>query len=304
MDAYKTGKSLINGGRINGIATLNFIVTRPDGQQQELIALLNTLDNTQEKARKSPAINIIHLPLICIEPHHAEIIRLNFESLEGIIFISKNAVSCLKPQLSEKQWKSLLEKPLSAIGEATANLLKRELDRLGISNDVIFPDKATSESLLALNHLQEIEEENWLIVKGVAGRDKLRVELTNRKAVVSELEVYKRIEPSSSIQKKIVGQRQSEPKTTSVKNNCSIKTVWLVSSTEGLENLSSILNREPQGPDSTRGCLVITTSDRITKAATNLGFTIVAQSNNATDEALFSCVRNFVRKRLDTKQVK
>jgi len=296
MDTQQTGKSLING-----IATLHFIVTRPEGQQQELIAHLNALNNTPELVTKIPAINIIHLPLISIEPHYAEIKRPSFESFTGIIFISKNAVKYLKSQLSEKQWDSLLEKPLYAIGEATANLLRSELDRLGISDDVVFPNKATSESLLALNHLKEIEEENWLIVKGVAGRDKLRTELINRKAVVSELVVYKRNKPSNSMEKKIIKQRQSESKITSVKNDSSIKTIWLISSAEGLKNLSNILNRESQELDSTQGCLVITTSDRITKVAENLGFTIAAQSNNATDEALFSCVRNFVCKKFETK---
>ena len=289
MDRNQIGNSLINDATL-----VYFIVTRPEGQQQELIAQLNTLNNTQEKEKKSPAIKTIHLPLISIAPHHAKIKGLNFESFKSIIFISKNAVKYLKLQISEKQWNRLLEKHLYAIGKATANLLKSELDKSGISNDVIFPDKATSESLLGLNHLQEVKEEDWLVVKGVAGRNKLTTELTNRKAVVSELAVYERNEPSSSIQKKIVGQRQSELKITSIKSNSSIKTIWLVSSAEGMENLSNILNRESQELDSALGCLVITTSDRITKVAKSLGFKVVAQSDNATDEALFSCVRNLV----------
>lgn len=301
MDTHQTGERLTNDSLINGIETLHFIVTRPEGQQQELIAQLKALNNRQEKTRKQPAIKIMHLPLISIEPHHAETQRISFECFKGIIFISKNAVKYSKLQLSEKQWKSLLEKPLYAIGEATANLLNSELGRLGILKEVIFPNRATSESLLALNNLQAIEQQDWLVVKGVAGRDKLRAGLTNRKAKVSELEVYKRNKPPNSVQKKIVEQRQGDSKITLVKSNSSTKTIWLVSSAEGLKNLSNILNREPQDLDSTQGCLVITTSDRITKVAENLGFTIAAQSNNATDEALFSCVRNFVCKKLETK---
>jgi len=291
MDTHQTGKSIING-----VANLHFIVTRPEGQQQELITRLKALNNTQELVTKTPAINIIHLPLISIESHRAETSQLNLESFKGIIFISKNAVKYSKSQLSEKQWESLLEKPLYAIGNATANLLKSELDKFLISNEVIYPDKAISESLLALNQLQEVEEENWLIVKGVDGRNKLITELTNRKAVVSELAVYERNEPSSSIQKKIVEQRQSELKATSIRSDSSTATIWLVSSAVGMENLSNILNRESQEHNFSVGCLVMTTSDRITKIARNLGFKVVAQSNNATDEALFSCVRDLIQK--------
>ena len=273
----------------------HFAVTRPDGQQQALMAQLKSLIETERLVMQSPTVKIVHLPLFAIEGYSVETRTFDFTLVNSSIFISKNAVKYLKPQLSEKQWCDLLKKPLYAIGKATASCLKHELDEYEISNNVIYPENATSESLLELSELQSVEKQNWLIIKGIAGRDKLRTELLKRNALVHELEVYQRRMPPQIIQKEITEQRNMDLKAAS-----KTTTVWIVSSSQGLKNLSAILNpkiKDSQDGRTAQDCLVITTSDRITGVATTLGFKTVAQSKNATDEALIACAIGFMREK-------
>ncbi len=269
---------------------VQFIVTRPASQQESLLSQLRALIEAQKYkcsgfplqqtksnafAKPSSSYRVEYFPLIAIKPHRSELLGMEFSLWDGVIFISKNAVRHLKDQLTEAQWRILLTRPLYTVGKATAALVKTEVEDQHIKNDVIFPETASTEGLLSLDALQDISTQHWMIVKGVEGREKLRSEMNNKGALIVEQEVYQRVLPSSEIQEGI----------RKVKN---VSAIWIVTSVQALKNLAFILDSKHQD------CRVITSSDRISHVARLSGFEIVAQSLNATDEALVSCIEKLL----------
>lgn len=111
---------------------------------------------------------------------------LQLDHYDQIIFISRNAVVFGLPML-EAYWPQW---PLNlrwlAVGSGTAAVLK------SLNVDANYPDLASSEGLLALPQLTEVNHQKILIVRGVGGRETLRTELLKRGAEVDYLEVYER----------------------------------------------------------------------------------------------------------------
>jgi len=252
---------------------IRLIVTRPATQEQPFVSQLESLVGESNRAndRSSLIYKVDHLPLIVIEPHAVDILTTTCSQWDGVIFISKNAVNHLKSQLTQSQWFETLARPLYTVGKATACLLATELKQLRIIKEVVYPDEASTEGLLLLEQLNTLAGQNWLIVKGLEGRKKLRDEMVNRQARVTELDVYKRNAPSREKQNKI-------------KEVANTNAVWIITSAQALKNLNNALDGK------VRGCQVITSSDRISKIATAAGFEHIAQSSDATDAALVQCV--------------
>jgi len=255
---------------------INFIVTRPINRATNLVKTLQSVSTFEHP------FQVFHCPLIRI----AEFIDQDFFAenensrlhYDGVIFISGNAVDSAKQQLSDIQWQQLLSSPLFAIGEQTARILQAEVDSMAQQNHsrVKFPKIMNSEGLLAMDELSQIEVQSWLIVKGLGGRDKLKRGLISAGAQVTELAVYQRKLPDLFAQKEIMTQSLKNP-------------FWLITSSQALNNLYRILNREIQG------CRIIVSSDRIADEANRLGFIVIAQSVDATDKQLAECVKHFIR---------
>jgi uroporphyrinogen-III synthase len=100
-----------------------------------------------------------------------------------VIVTSTVAASQVK-QLKDK-WPTNIT--FFAVGHSTARILQ------SANVDVITPQEARTEGLLALPQLVDISRRNIVIMKGFGGRELLRDKLVERGATVAEWEVYKRV---------------------------------------------------------------------------------------------------------------
>lgn len=111
---------------------------------------------------------------------------MDLDRFDHVVFVSRNAVRHGMPALEQywPQWPVRLQ--WYAVGEATAAALA-EFD---ISPHV--PADASSEGLLELSRLEQVDAQKILIVRGVGGRETLAETLAARGGVVTYLEVYER----------------------------------------------------------------------------------------------------------------
>lgn len=252
----------------------HFIVTRPSNRATNLVEQLQAL-STQDQPLK-----VSGCPLIDITDYFEEPLT-KLSNLNGVIFISGNAVDQARKLLTNVDWHILLKNPLYAIGQQTASVLQSDVNYIAKQSletrpaQVKFPQQMNSEGLLAMPELKNIEGQDWLIVKGLGGREKLKIELTAAGVKVKELHVYQRKLPDLIAQRQIESYNQSRP-------------YWLVTSIQALNNLWRILKQDPQG------CRIIVSSDRIVLEANKKGFKVVAQSKDATDHQLVVCVQQFI----------
>lgn len=260
---------------MNNSNQLHFIVTRPLNRVTDLVQRLKQIST------EALPLQINHCPLIDIAEYSEEVIPdLGF--FDGVIFISGNAVDQARKQLNSHDWQLLLRNPLYAIGQQTANILQSDVDQLGDGvllkerHRVTFPKQMNSEGLLEMPQLKSISGQSWLIVKGLGGREKLKNGLNAAGAIVTELAMYQRKLPDLIAQRQIATYNQSNP-------------IWLVTSSQALNNLWRVLKLQ------LNGCRIIVSSDRIAVEAIKLGFKVVAQSYDATDQQLVKCVKNFIR---------
>lgn len=222
-------------------------ITRPTGQADSLLALLNAL-----LQQHFPAITAAHSPLFDIAPLPAEWPLL---SPDGIIFISKNAV-WHSPALP-----TACNAPLYAVGPVTAEALAERFPRHPTPAKTPEHD-FSSEGLLALPALQNVMEQNWLIVRGVGGRETLKHSLLKRGAAVTYCECYAR--QTLTI---------PEAATTSTAD------IWVVTSAATLQALTPQLNIQSK--------MLIVSSPRLATLAKSLGWQAIHLAENATDAALF-----------------
>lgn len=152
---------------------MNVLITRPLLQAKSLKSLL---ENDGHKALLFPALIINKLKV------DAEII--NYDAL---IFISKNSV-----EYSIEQIKFIQNRmpKIFAVGPSTA----KKLIDCGIEVDC-YPDKnPSSEELLSMPMVSDMEYKKILIVRGRGGRETLKEGLTIKHNYVDYLEVYERKE--------------------------------------------------------------------------------------------------------------
>ena len=158
---------------------VQLLLTRSPEQNSSLAQLINR-----------PDLPTFSLPLLQALPNpetpELRSLVLELDLYDQIIFISRNAVTFGMPLLEQywPQW------PLNliwlAVGPGTATALNV------FSIEPEYPDLASSEGMLAMDVLQEVEGQRVLIVRGVGGRETLRHGLEHRGARVDYLEVYHR----------------------------------------------------------------------------------------------------------------
>ncbi len=162
------------------------LVTRPEAQSGPLIAALKAQGDVP-----------VALPLITItaynedeHPQQSQQIKNTIQRLDEyqhIICISTNAVNSAWGWIDRYWPQPPTRQNWYAIGEATAATLKQYI------TDVEQAGKAmNSDSLLAHDKLQSLENQKVLIFRGKGGREYLKTELEKRGAHVDYCEVYKR----------------------------------------------------------------------------------------------------------------
>lgn len=175
---------------------LRVLVTRPEAQQQDLLAAIAANGGSASS-----------LPMLAIKPiestteaaaNRAKI--QNLDSYSAIIFVSSNAAT-LGAELIKTFWPQFpVDVSLFAIGPGTAKTLQTSFYPLPIPK--VFYSKAgsTSEDLLAQNffaenpgvHPREYRSQKILIVKGRGGREALQKGLEDKGCDVETLELYER----------------------------------------------------------------------------------------------------------------
>jgi len=171
------------------LAGLGVVVTRPTGQAQTQIQLLESL-----------GARVLRIPLLAVEdptdPARALATLREIARFDLAIFVSANAVSRGLALL-----RTVAAVPaglrIAAIGRATAEALRRE----GHPPDLVPPGRFDSEALLAMDGLQAagLAGRRVLIVRGEGGRELLAETLRERGAEVTYAEVYRRARPAVDV---------------------------------------------------------------------------------------------------------
>ncbi len=146
---------------------MKILITRPE---PEATALCQAIEALGHEGVCLPLLEIQFLDWTCPDA---------WNEIEGVIFVSKNAVRGFGARAS------LQEKLLFAVGPGTAALLQDQ----GFS--VIYPKHAGgSEALLKLPSLQTLPLKRVAVVKGNAGRVEIEAHLRARGLQVETLCVY------------------------------------------------------------------------------------------------------------------
>ncbi len=142
----------------------------------------------------------IPFPLIAISPlddyHEFEHVIADLERADWAIFISTNAVDNALPRILKKFGNVPENLKFAAIGHQTA----KELSLYGVHQVLTPRTRFDSESLLALAEMQDVDNKNVVIFRGVGGRDVLADTLKSRGANVSFAECYRRVNPQTDTQ--------------------------------------------------------------------------------------------------------
>ena len=252
--------------------TERVLVTRPAGQADRLCALIE-------------AAGAIAVRLPAIEIHDAghsgqlESLLDQLDSFQLAVFVSVNAVEAGMPYiLGRRQWPAQVK--LAAVGPTST----QAIERYGLCVDYVPKHEFSSEGLLAVDALQDMQDMNVVIFRGNGGRSKLYEGFTARGARVVYAEVYSRSCPVMNFQDVIDVLQQ---------DNLDIVTA---ASNETLQNLFVMAG--PQGQPLLRDKLLVVPGQRQLELAKQLGFTktpVVA--GNASDEAMMAALGKIISRK-------
>jgi len=247
---------LLNGAHV--------LVTRPEHQAENLSRLIEQRGGI---AVRFPTLEIV--PLDDAEPVKTTL--ENLDSVHWVIFISANAVNfALKANGGKIRFTESVR--FAAVGQSTALAMKIA----GLPVDLVPEAGYNSEALLAMPQLQQVEGQNFLIVRGEGGREQLATTLRSRGATVNYLEVYKRIIPriDSSPVVELLEQHRLD--------------VITVTSAEALQNLHFMLGERNNELLSLIPLVVV--SDRIRRIAADIGFNRITVTDKPIDTAILETV--------------
>jgi len=192
-----------------------------------------------------------------------------------VIFVSVAAVNYAQNNAEVNQWLQV-DSPhiICAVGQATQQALT-ELTKKQIHS----PSIQTSEGLLTLSVLKNVENKCISIVRGNGGREYLATILGERGANVQYLEAYTR--NWHKIDNKIIKQWQA------AKINCIV-----ITSNDLLDKVSTLVNSNPHTNTGKMDgywyneCTWLVASERIEQSARALGITKIINCHGASDIAI------------------
>jgi uroporphyrinogen-III synthase len=250
----------LNGARI--------LVTRPEHQADRLCQLI--ADQGGEAIRFPTLAIVGHEDSAGIQKRLA-----NLAKFQWLVFISANAVNfAVKANGGKIRHHSALR--FVAIGSATAQAMQAA----GLAVDLMPTEGQNSEALLAMNAMQAIAGQHFLLVRGVGGREDLAETLRARGADVEYLEVYKRIIPhiGNSGVPVLLATGQVD--------------VVTVTSVETLKNLLVMVGAAAKQQLLETPLVVM--SDRIRGCAVEMGFRQVVVTQSPSDAAMLETVTTMV----------
>ncbi|CNF01462.1 uroporphyrinogen-III synthase [Yersinia nurmii] len=246
---------------------MTILVTRPSPAGEQLVSRLRALGRVAYHAPLidfSPGRDLPHLPEMLAEMQAGDL----------VFALSQNAIRYANPLLNRNKlfWPAQLS--YYAIGRSTA-LALHTVSRLPVT----FPPMGeTSEMLLLLPDLQELQGKKALLLRGNGGRELLGESLAARGAKVTFCECYQRSpiyydgsEQSAHWQRAGVD-------------------ILVVTSGEMLQQIYTLI------PDYYRSswllrCRLIVVSDRLAALASQLGWNDIRVAENADNDALIRALQ-------------
>jgi uroporphyrinogen-III synthase len=248
---------------INKLNYKRILVTRPKLQAHNLISLI--------EQHGGQAIAFPTLEILPLENSQATKQQLeNLKTYQWFIFISANAVNFAVTANNGKIG-HLTQTKIAAVGKATA----KALQDAGLTVDLMPETGFNSEALLATQALQQLQNQQILIVRGVGGRETLADELKKRGAKVDYCEVYQRKIPDIDTRTVVDLLHRQQ------------LNFLTITSSEALHNLVTML-------DVHKNLLVniplVVISERIKQIAQIIGFKKIVVSSSPDDAAILNTI--------------
>ncbi|HHJ17004.1 MAG TPA: uroporphyrinogen-III synthase [Gammaproteobacteria bacterium] len=194
------------------------------------------------------------------------------DDYDWAFFVSANAVDmALTRILEQRNWPDALN--IAVVGKRSAT----ELERFGLTADLVPEHKFNSEALLAMPPMHEVEGLRCVIFRGNAGREYLADTLRERGAEVDYVEAYQRVRPSGDAEALLQHWRAGKID------------IVQVNSEESLQNLIAMLGAA--GQSLLRATPLLVVSERMLPRVRALGFEqppLLAA--NATDQAVLDAL--------------
>lgn len=227
------------------------LVLRPGNPGKELADMLNMLGFAAS-----------HTPSLFIQP-----ITTSAPAKEFDIYIFISPTSVENSFAIAPSWLAS-DSSIVAVGIGTAMALKR----LGY-HDVLVPEVANSEGMLAMDVLQAVSGQEILIIKGEGGRDLLQKTLIGRDANCAAWSVYRR-EPAEI--------QNNDWEAYRAANACYI-TCASIETLDSFETQRQAVNAEK--PEQ-----IFVASDRIADHAQALGYTGIIKAGGATNQHFITAI--------------
>lgn len=240
----------------NSLSGLTVLITRPSSQAA-----------TMGRAIESAGAKFVSLPLIAINPlGDDQTIQdlkekvLQLDNYQALIFVSNNAVN-FGGEVINNYWPQFpVGIDVIAVGPTTA---AGASERFGC--EVIQPSSGmTSEDILRLSQLSDVNEKKIGIVRGQGGRELLADTLRERGAVVDYLEAYSRTPVNYTSTEFCQNLRDAGVN------------VLTVSSGESLDRLTHLLADNADNKESGIGMMqelsLLTPSERVGRQAREAGY--------------------------------
>jgi len=248
---------LLNGAHV--------LVTRPAHQAENLSRLIEEQEGV---AVRFPTLAIAALDDAC----KIQNTLAHLDKYQWVVFVSANAVTMHRYYSDDGKIGKYKSVQIAAIGKATAHALALA----SLPADLVPENGYDSETLLAMPQLQQVNGQNFLIVRGEGGREELATVLRSRGATVEYLEVYKRIIPD--IDRSQVNLLLAQDKLD----------VITVTSGEALQNLLNML--EEKHHERLFDLPLVVISNRIRQIAANMRFRRIAVTTSPSDAAILETV--------------
>ena len=209
---------------------------------------------------------------------------INLDQYQGVIFVSQNAAALAFEWIDELWPQIPTQLNFYAIGKRTASVIEEHLSSRGeAANLIALADNKSamdSEAFLHLLSDREIRGEKYLIGRGKGGRPLLAQELEKRGAKVDYCELYERVLPATA--NKQMEAIQLDP----------CNDIITLFSGETLQNLLSVFNRNKM--ENWQTIPVVVPGARVVSIAQAAGFNHIISATNATDEAMWSALEQYL----------
>jgi len=244
------------------LSNKTILITRPHGREKQLCQII-----------KRAGANVIHYPVFTIKPPSAlqiktlKLLYKNFHHFDMAIFISPTAVEqsrCYFPVLPAHL-------TIASIGSKTTDALLQQ----NIHVDLEAPGHDT-ESLLQMLEFKKskIQAQKILIFRGTGGRALLGDSLIQRGSQVQYIETYK---------------RQIPLQPTLTEKQLTTLDAITISSTEGLDNLMSLI----PGSSLLLDIPLVVPGQRAVALARRHNFKTIITAKNATNKAVYTALSHY-----------